>query len=326
MFRRKDAVQVKDPGDIMSNLVFVNGDYCSGTTLLFTLFRKTERYYSLYEPLHEQLLEYLIWPMLPDDHHFFVGHYHSELKGFDKIPQLFDPRWGNSGLYLPPDARADALYRYLNYLIGTAFGRSGGVMLKENRFTFRMGWLRRNFPHAKFVHIYRRKEDQWKSILRRVQAHLRRENVGQDDVSFNGFCIAAWCEDLKTTFPELDARHSKTGYERFSKLWELSFAENQRYADISVDYWDLTHEFEVTAEKMWKAIGAPEVDTAALKKYVIPPEDHKPTSIIPVGVAEKAKMLMDRAGRKYARTRLRARTAFRLREKLAESEPNGARG
>jgi len=291
----------------MSNLVFVNGDYCSGTTLLFTLFRKTGRYYSLYEPLHEQLLEYLIWPMLPDDHHFFVGHYHSELKGFNKIPELFEPRWGNSGLYLPQDAEADGLYRYLNYLIGTAFGHSRGVMLKENRFTFRMGWLRKNFPHAKFVHIYRRKEDQWKSILRRVQAHLGRENVGQDDVSFNGFSIATWCEDLKTSFPELDARSSKTGYERFCKLWELSFAENQRYADISIDYWALTHEFEVTAEQMWKSVGATGMDTASLKQFVIPPEEHRPTSIRTSSLAQKTKTMMDRVGRKYAKLRLRAR-------------------
>lgn len=295
----------------MSNLVFVNGDYCSGTTLLFTLFRKTGRYYSLYEPLHQQLLEYLIWPMLPDDHHFFVGHYHTELDGFDKISALFDPRWGERGLYLPPEAEAGELYRYLSYLIGTAFARSPRVMLKENRFTFRLGWMRRNFPHAKFVHIYRRKEDQWKSILRRVRAHLGRENVGQDDVTFNGFCIADWCEDLKAVYPELDATNSKTGYERFCKLWERSFAENQRYADVSVDYWDLTHEFEATAERIWKAIGAPEIDTPALKKFVIPPEEHKSTPILPAGVAEKAKKLIDRAGRKYARLRLRAQGASR---------------
>src|SRR5260370_6050032 len=171
----------------MSNLVFVNGDYCSGSTLLFTLFRKTGQYYSLYEPLHERLLEYLIWPMLPDDHHFFVGHYHAELKGFDRIPDLFDPRWGNSGLCLPPEAEADELSRYLNYLIGTAFGRSPRVMLKENHFTFRMGWLRKNFPSAKFVHIYPQKQDQWKSNLRRGAAAPCTDNTGQRGLLFYSF-------------------------------------------------------------------------------------------------------------------------------------------
>ena len=304
----------------MSNLVFVNGDFCSGSTLLFTLFRKTGHYYSLYEPLHEELLEYLIWPMLPDDHHFFVGHYHAELKGFDRIPHLFNPRWGNSGLHLPLEAEAEDLSRYLNYLIGTAFGRAPRVMLKENRFTFRMGWLRKNFPNAKFVHIYRRKEDQWKSILRRVQAHLGRENVGQDDVGFNGFSIATWCEDLKTVFPELEAKNSATGYERFCKLWELSFAENKRYADISIDYWALTHEFESTAEKLWSCVGATGIDMASLREFVIPPEKQKPTPIRAYGFGQKAKTLMDRAGRRYAKLRLQIRsTAGRTRQWGVES-------
>src|SRR5262245_51046437 len=197
----------------MTNLVFVSGDFCSGSTLLFTLFRRTEQYYSLYEPIHERLLEYLYWPMRPDDHHFFVRRYHSELKGFDKIPELFNPRWGNSRLYLPSEADADDIYRYLSYLIGTAFGRGGKVMIKENRLAFRLGWLRSKSPQAKGGHIHRKKEDQWKSLLRRVQAHHRREDVGQDAPTFNGFAIHAWCEDLKRIYPELETSKSKTGYE-----------------------------------------------------------------------------------------------------------------
>jgi hypothetical protein len=86
----------------MDNLVFVTGDFCSGSTLLFTLFRKTKVYYSLYEPLHEELPEYVIWRPRPGDydHHFFVDDYYGEMKGFKRIPDLHSPRWGHSGLYL----------------------------------------------------------------------------------------------------------------------------------------------------------------------------------------------------------------------------------
>lgn len=58
----------------MSTLVFVTGDFCSGSTLMFTLFRKTGLYYCLYEPLHERLPEYVISQPRPcdHDHHFFV--------------------------------------------------------------------------------------------------------------------------------------------------------------------------------------------------------------------------------------------------------------
>ena len=94
------------------------------------------------------------------------------------------------------------------------------------------------------VHIYRDPDSQWNSIVRRVQAYFGREDVGEEDITFNGMNIATWCEDLKEVFPELRAENSASGYERFHKLWELSYTTNRRYADISVSYWELTHDFE----------------------------------------------------------------------------------
>src|SRR5579864_2553648 len=218
----------------MSSLVFVSGDFCSGSTLMFTLFRKTGLYYCLYEPLHEDLPEYLVWERSDDlDHHFFVDNYYGEMRRFDRIPELHTRRWGNRDLYLAPDADADDLYRYLSYVIGSAFGRSPRVMVKENRIAFRLGWIRSHFPQAKIIHIYRDKESQWKSNVRRVQEYKRQQNVGQDRADYNGFAMATSCEDLKPVFPELDAGNFKTGFERFSALWDRSFAESRRYADIS---------------------------------------------------------------------------------------------
>lgn len=296
----------------MSNLVFVTGDFCSGSTLLFTLFRKTGQYYCLYEPLHEKLPEYLLWPPLPDDydHHFFVDNYYAEMKGFDRIPELLNPCWGNSGLYLPPEADADDFYRYFSYLIGTALGRALRVMLKENRLAFRLGWLRAKFPHAKIVHIYRNKDDQWKSNVRRVQAYKGKEDVGQDKVTYNGFNVAKYCEELKSTFPELDARHFKTGYERFCKLWELSFAEHKKYADISIDYGTLIRDFETTCKRLWECLGVTNIDTTALKKFVVPSEKQKEMLKRPGGLGKRARLLIDRVGRRYARARLRAQGLF----------------
>jgi hypothetical protein len=290
----------------MSNLVFVSGDFCSGSTLVFTLFRKTGEYHCLYEPLHERLPEYLFWRLPVYKHHFFVDDYFSEYKGFDKIPILFDPKWGNSELFLPPEAEADELYRYLSYLIETAFGRRDKVVLQFNRATFRLGWLRAKFPEAKVVHIYRDKEAQWNSMVRRGQEHLGREDIGQGDVTFQGFNIAAWCEDLKHRFPELDANNFRTGYERFCKLWELSYAQNRSYADLSVGYWDLTHDFEATCRKIWDCVGC-ESDIAALKQYVVPPEKQKPVAAQGAAPWRTTQNLVDRAGRRYARFRVQLR-------------------
>src|SRR5207248_376337 len=101
-------------------LVIVTGDFSSGTTLLFSLFRKTGDFYCLYEPLHEKLLEYLIYPLRPDEHHPFVEPYFSEYKGFRGLARLFKPEWATSQLRLTADDEAPDLFRYLSYLIGVA--------------------------------------------------------------------------------------------------------------------------------------------------------------------------------------------------------------
>src|SRR5581483_3985650 len=186
------------------------------------------------------------------------------------------PSWGSQDLYLPPDAERDALYRYFSYLIGESFGRSPRVMFKENRLAFRLGWFRRHFPAARIVHIYRRKEAQWRSMVRRGQLFVGREDIGQDRVDFAGFNLAAFCEDLKATFPELDARHFTTGFERFSRLWELSYQHNRRYADVSIDYDDLVNDFEATFGRVWEACGAPPIDISRLRAFVVKPDQQPP--------------------------------------------------
>jgi hypothetical protein len=291
----------------VSNLVFVSGDFSSGTTLLFTLFRGTGDFHCLYEPLHEKLLEYLIHPLRPDEqHHPNVDSYFTEYRGFREIPKLFNPAWGVSELHLPPTAPAEDFYRYWSYLIGTAFGRKNRVMIKENRLTFRLGWIRARYPSAKIIHIYRDKEDQWNSVVRRGQEHAGRDNIGQGDVNFAGFNIARWCEDLKPAFPELDAANFKTGYDRFAKLWDLSVAEHQRYADISVNLKNLKQDFEVTCRRMADCIGTT-FDVDALKPLVVPSEGRKSVPQGHSSLKNRLAKLLDRTGQRYARARLLAR-------------------
>jgi hypothetical protein len=295
----------------MSNLVFVTGDFCSGSTAVFTLFRKTGLYYCLYEPLHEKLGEYLLYDLRPEatDNHFFVDSYYREFKGFNNARVLFNPKWGASQLRIPSEAEAEDFYRYLSYIIGSAFGRGSRVMLKENRLAFRLGWVRARFPNAKIVHIHRPKEDQWRSIVRRVQGHKRREDVGQGSVSFNGFNIATFCEDLKETYPALDSKHFANGFDRFCALWQLSFDENRKYSDISIDYRDLQGDFVNTAERLWQCLGVTGIDTPSLEQFLVKQEGKGQRSRRQwtAGIGQ----LVDRAGRGYAYHRARIEARWR---------------
>ncbi len=287
----------------MSNLVFISGDFSSGTTLLFTLFRNVDGTHCLYEPLHERLLEYLVWTPRAYEGHSFVGDYFREYKGFDEIPQLFDPAWGLSGYHLGAEDEAPELERYLAYLIGSAYGRAPSVVLKDNRFTFRFPWLKRKFPTARIVNIYRERDDQWRSWVRRAQEYTRREDVGQDGVDFMGFRLAAWCEDLAPHYPELAASASTSGYERFSKLWELSRAEHEAHADICVELGELRNDFDGSLGRISAATGVT-LDPAALRHLVAPTVEHRAKRS---DVRKRLDRLVDRAGMRYAEVRVRAR-------------------
>jgi hypothetical protein len=290
-------------------IVCVSGDFCSGSTLLFTLFRHAGTYRCLYEPLHEDLREFLVYGLRPDEHrhHFFVDHYHREFRGLRKVGTLFDRKWGDSQFHLAATDEAPDLRRYLTYLIEASLERSPRMMFKENRMAFRLGWFREHFPSAKLVHIFRRKESQWRSVVRRVQADRRRADVGQDRVDFNGFSLATWCDDLQATYPELAADRFTSGVDRFGKLWELSYREHRRYADISVAYEDLVKDFVPTARRMFAAIGARDIDVNDLKQYIVRPDRKPPTLAAVSKVADTVTGATDRVLRRYAAAHARLR-------------------
>jgi hypothetical protein len=298
------------------SLVVVNGDFSSGTTLLFTLFRNVEGCHCLYEPLHELLPQYLVWPPRQYEGHAFVGDYFREDKGYDAIPRLFDPSWGVSGLSLEPDAQAPALHRYLTYLIGTSYARAPRVVLKDNRFAFRLGWLRRHFPDARVVNVYRDLDDQWRSWVRRAQEYAGREDVGQDSVAFMGFRLAAWCDDLAAAYPELAAERSSSGYERFSKLWTLSRREHERHADVCVNLLELHDDFDGALRRISAAVGF-SLDPGSLRSLVA----SERRAGQQVKERSRGMRLVDRAGMRYAEARVQ-----RQRRQNRDTNPGTANG
>ena len=287
------------------SLIVISGDFSSGTTLVFTLFRNTPGCYGLYEPLHAKLPEYLIWAPRAYEGHRNVGQYFSEYRGFDRVSLLFDPRWAAHDLSLGPTDRADDLYRYFSYLVGTAHGRAPTVVLKDNRLSFRLGWLRASFPRVRIVNVYRDLDEQWQSWVRRAQDQLGREEIGQEQVDFQAFRLADWCEDLKARYPELAAEQSRSGYERFAKLWRLSREEHERHADVCVNHQDFVDSFDSALARVSRATGVA-LDPESLRPLVIDPRSRPRERRRPEGIIE-------RAGRRYAKARVaRMRRAARV--------------
>lgn len=284
----------------MGDLVFISGDFSSGTTLLYTLFRGNQECRCLYEPLHETLLPWLVWSPRSYEGHVNVGNYFREYKGLGGVMRLADPSWGVSGLHLDEADEAPGLRRYLSYLIGASYAYAPRVVVKENRLTFRLAWLRANFPQARVINIWRDKEDQWRSWVRRSQQYLGREDVGQGSVEFMGFRLAAWCEDLKSTFPELSADASTSGFERFSKLWELSREAHERHADLCINLREFHDDFDAALARVSRASGIA-LDADELR-HLMAPERRRASAQVP---RRRGLRLVDRAGLRYAETRVR---------------------
>ena len=284
----------------MTDLVFISGDFSSGTTLLFTLFRNTPGCRCLYEPLHQQLLPWRFWSPRAYDGHANVGTYFDEFKTLGAVPRLFDASWGVSRLHIAEDEEAPELRRYLEYVIGASYAHAPTVVLKENRLAFRLGWLRRNFPLARIVNVWRDVDDQWQSWVRRSQEYRGREDVGQNSVDFGAFRLAAMCDDLAPTHPELAREASSSGFERFAKLWELSRREHELHADVCVNLRELHDDFEGALERISAAAGV-ELDPLRLRPLVATDRrDARAAMIRP-----RRRSLIDRAGMRYAELRAR---------------------
>jgi len=288
----------------MKRLVFLSGDFSSGSTLLWLLFRKTEAFHTLYEPLHERLREYMIYPLRSYEHHFFSDNYFAEYKGYKEIFKLHTDAWGRSDFYLAEDDDGSDLYRYLSYIIGMSFSRQERVALQFNRVAFRLGWLRKNFPGVPIIHIYREPQQQWNSIVRRAQAYYGREDAGQDSVDFSGMGISNWCNHLQEQYPELRAENSSNGYERYLKLYNLSREQHLMHADLSVKYEDLVSNFNEECKKIFDLVGYP-ADIEYLSQFVVPPSRHKPLCSNGKKVGRAINEKIDQFGSLYARAILR---------------------
>jgi hypothetical protein len=261
-------------------------------------------FHCLYEPLHGRLLEYLVWPPQVDPHHPNTSSYFREYRGFRRLPRLFDARWARTDLFLPPDAHAPGLFRYLDYLAEESWARCPSALFKSNRIGFRLGWLHRHFPTARILHVRRDPESQWQSLVRRAQEHHGRDDVGQESVHFTSFCMGAICDDLAGAYPALAACASRSGHERFLRYWRTSDEEQSRWADLTVSLATLKEDLPSALAEMGGCVGVrfdPEASAAVLARGPAPQAS---------GATRWLRNGLHRAGRAYARLHVRVGSAL----------------
>ena len=212
--------------------VFITARFRTGSTMLWNMFRQLQATTSFYEPLHEELIQFINEGIEPQPEHFHVDSYFDEYAWLDDVLKFHNAGFGTSHLHLEKEESRPALRAYVTALLHAAREDKTPV-LKFNRIDFRLEWMRANFPQARILHLYRSPRAQWYSSLVRfpedVDTHLNADP----------YRITTWSRDLCGIFPFLASPYLEHLYQRFYYLWKLSYLAGTRLADWSVSYEDI---------------------------------------------------------------------------------------
>lgn len=247
--------------------VFITARFRSGSTLLWQLFRAIPTATAFYEPHNERRwFDPATRGGRVDQTHLGVDDYWREYDGMIALAQWYHEDWTARHLHMG-DAFGDADMRaYLAYLVAHAPQRP---VLQFNHVDFRLPWLRRQFPDARLLHLYRHPRDQWISCLLRPN-EVPRDVTTADFWRYDHFYLLQWAADLSFQFPYLDPRHEPHPYRLFYLLWRLSHHYGSAYAHASIAFEDLVARPRQVMTRVLDTAEWPGVDVEALVALVRP--------------------------------------------------------
>ena len=248
--------------------IFITARFRSGSTLLWNIFRQCPGVTAYYEPLNERR-----WfdPRTRGEHtdrsHRGVDDYWREYQGMEDLGRWYNERWIDRQLLMDAGAWDPDLREYIEQLIRRAPGRP---VLQFNRVDFRLAWLRRQFPTARVVHLYRHPRDQWLSTFLHTPP-FPPDGRMEDYWSQDEFYLRPWVNDLVQHFPFLDEAASEHPYQLFYYLWRLSYAFGKADADVSIAFEDLVTRPRETLRHLFVQVDLPSEHLPGCMKVIETP-------------------------------------------------------
>ncbi|HEX8201011.1 MAG TPA: sulfotransferase [Isosphaeraceae bacterium] len=253
-----------------TDIVFITARFRSGSTLLWNLFRHLPGCTAYYEPLNERRwFDPLTRGTHVDPSHRGASDYWREYEGLEELGAYYREDWTNRDLLMGPDFWDPALKRYIEILVAASRGRP---VLQFNRVDFRLPWLRRNFPNARIVHLYRHPRDEYCSTLLGNLKEVARCRDAPGPAAFGGFYLQDWASDLKYHFPFLDEQAVSHPYQLHYYIWRLSYLFGAKYAHHSIKFEDLVADPRPHLVNLFGALGIERYELGALESLVRRPQ------------------------------------------------------
>jgi LPS sulfotransferase NodH len=250
------------------DIIIISARFRSGSTLLWSLFRATDRCTAYYEPFNERRwFDPATRGEQTDPTHRGVDDYWREYEGLRELSDYYREAWIGQNLFMDKDLWDPAMKRYVEILVERAPKRP---VLQFNRIDFRLPWFRRHFPRAKLVHLYRHPRDQWISSLV-DPAEYPSQATMSDFANHDHYYLRLWAGDLKYHFPFLAEASCFHAYQMFYYVWKLSYLFGRKYAHASVCYEELLREPEKSLAALFEKLAMPGHDLTRLAKLVDKP-------------------------------------------------------
>lgn len=268
-----DLGHPQDLGPCMrDDIVFITARFRSGSTLFWNLFREIPSCTAYYEPFNERRwFDAAHRRSHTDPTHRGVSDYWREYEPLPHLGDLYREEWIERGLFMGEHAWDPGMKAYLAAMIERAPGRP---ILQCNRIDFRLPWIRRHFPRATVLHLYRHPRDVWVSTLTDAGAYPASASM-DDFTAADHYYLVRWAMDLRHAFPFLDPAAHDHAYPLFYLVWKLSYLFGRRFAHGSLAYEDLVTRPEEVMADLADRLSLPDADPARLAGLVDPPRPGK---------------------------------------------------
>lgn len=229
--------------------IIITSRFRSGSTLLWNLFRQTGLCTAYYEPFNERRwFDSATRGQGVDSTHRGVANYWQEYQDLPELGNWYNEDWIRHQLLMGEQAVNNPMQAFIQHLIEQAPLRP---VLQFNRIDFRLPWLRKQFPKAHFVHLYRHPRDQWCSFL--TDTGLMNKDRVQHNYQ-DAFYLNSWCRDLAKHYPLLDEQQTPHPYQRFYYLWKLSYLFGSQYCHHSLGFEALNLQPEQQLHTLFEAV------------------------------------------------------------------------